>query len=317
MRENDPTTRPASPPRGLLLRGAAVAAVLASALTGCLGSGGGASGGAQTDGPALGLSTREEAADAGLPRGQGAFRSGGSTSTQAATLLSRAVIQRATLTVRAGNVGAALVHVRTIADGVQGVLADEHTVTNRRGEPRHSTLTLRVPADAFSAVLKDLAGLGRLASQQISSEDVSTQLVDVEARIISAERTIKRLRELLDAADDFSDILSLEGELARREADLASLTAQQAYLEDQTALSTIQLTLLPRLAPRPEPDEEPTGFVAGLQVGWDALVGLVTVLLTALGVLVPLLVLLLPAGLLAWWLLRRLQRRQPAQPPAT
>ena len=112
-------------------------------------------------------------------------------------------------------------------------------------------------------------------------------------------------------------MLSLESELARREADLASLKAQQAYLEDQTSLSTIQLTLL-RPLPKPQPpDGENTGFVGGLTVGWDALVGLVTVLLTAFGVLVPLLLLLLPAGLIAWWLLRRVVRRQPAaSPPA-
>nr|MDQ4008587.1 DUF4349 domain-containing protein [Actinomycetota bacterium] len=242
------------------------------------------------------------------------------TAAQAATLLSRDVIQRASIAVRSRNVGGALVEVHTIVEGAQGIVADEHTVTGRHGDPRRSTLTLRVPADAFSVVLRDLGGLGKLASKQVSTEDVSTELVDVEARIISAERTIKRVRDLLDAADDFSDILSLEGELARREADLASLQAQQTYLEDQTALSTIQMSLLPRLERRAEPEEEPAGFLAGLHTGWDALVGLVTVLLTVLGVLLPLLVVLVPVGALVWWAVRRVARRrplQPAQPPAT
>ncbi|MDQ4085431.1 MAG: DUF4349 domain-containing protein [Actinomycetota bacterium] len=302
------------------LAAALLGAVVAATLAGCTGSGG-AEGDGSAGQRALGAVADESAADGAFDQGDfGTFRPrGGSTSSgptaAQVTLLSRDLIQRATLTVRARDVGGALVRVRTIVEGVQGVLADEHTVTNRRGEPRHSTLTLRVPADAFATVLDDLSGLGRAVSQQVSTEDVSTELVDVEARIISAERTIKRVRELLDAADDFSDILSLEGELARREADLASLTAQQDYLEDQTSLSTIQLTLLPPLTPQPPAEDEPAGFVAGLHVGWDALVGLVTVLLTALGVLLPLLVVLLPAGALAWWGLRRAVRRPPAPQP--
>jgi hypothetical protein len=292
----------------------AATALMALVLAGCTGGNESGEGGAsegQAARPAL-----ESAADAASPdglavRGSRGYASSGSTTAQV-TLLGRDVIQRATLRVRARDVGGALVRVRTIVEGVQGIVADEHTVTTRRGEPRHSTLTLRVPADAFSAVLEDLGGLGRLASQQVSTEDVSTELVDVEARIISAERTIERVRELLDAADDFGDILSLEGELARREADLASRKAQQAYLEDQTTLSTIQLSLLPALTAQPQPDDETAGFVAGLQTGWDALLGLLTVLLTALGVLLPLLLVLLPVGALAWWGLRRTVRRQPA-----
>jgi Domain of unknown function (DUF4349) len=236
-------------------------------------------------------------------------------------LLTRAVIQHAVLTVYAQDVGNALFRVRGLVAGAQGYVADEQTETGRRGRPRRSTLTLRVPADAFEPVLGDLSNLGRLGSQQVSTQDVSTQLVDVEARIVSAERTLDRIRELLESADDFSDVLSLEGELARREADLASLQAQQAYLKDQTSLSTITLTLLPTPQPPPQkPDDEPAGFVHGLRVGWDALAGLVTVLLTALGVLVPLLALLVPAAVLLWWGLRRAReaarRRQPAQPPA-
>jgi hypothetical protein len=155
-----------------------------------------------------------------------------------------------------------------------------------------------------------------VTTQEVSTEDVSVEVVDVEARILSAERTLERIRELLDRATDFSDVLSLEAELARREADLASLKAQQAYLEDQTSLSTIVLSLLPKkAAPQPQPDDEPAGFVAGLDTGWDALVALVTVVLTALGVVVPLLLVLAPAGLLAWWGVRR-ARRQPWRQPA-
>lgn len=282
---------------------AAVALVLALAvLTGCSWPGG---------------SSRGDAGDTGAGQSRPhADTSAPAETAPAAELLGRDVIQRAALRLHARDVGAARDRVRVIVADAQGVIADERTRSGRRGDARRSTLTLRVPAAAFETVVRDLARLGRLASQRVTSEDVSTQVVDVEARVLSAERTLRRIRELLQAADDFSDVLSLESELARREAELASLKAQQAYLEDQTALSTITLTLLP-----PEPrqvgtDGEPAGFVGGLTVGWDALVTLLSVLLTALGVLVPLLLLVVPVALVAWWAVRRAVDRRPAQPPA-
>jgi hypothetical protein len=260
--------------------------------------------------------------DAMTPEFGGDGRAVGTTT--AGTLLDRDVIQRATLSVRSRDLASALQQVRAIVAGAQGVVADEATLTRRDGEPRRSSLTLRVPADAFDSTLADLAGLGRVAVQRVSTEDVSTEVVDVEARIVSAERTLRRIRQLLDEADSFADVLSLESELARREADLASLQAQQAYLQDQTSLSTISLTLLPPRPEREPADTDPAGFVAGLQVGWDALAGLVTVLLTALGVVVPLLLVLVPLAALVWWPLRRLVRRgagapaaEPGQPPVS
>lgn len=238
--------------------------------------------------------------------------------TDAGTLLGRDVIRHATMTVRTRHVGTALAEVRTTVGAAGGVVADERTRTSRDGRPTTSVLTLRVPADAFTDVLGDLAGLGRVVAQRVDSEDVSTQVVDVDARIASAERTLDRLRDLVGQADDLGDVLSLESELARREAELASLKAQQRYLDDQTALSTVDLTLR-RPAAAAAADDEPAGFVAGMALGWDALSGVTATVLTALGVLVPLLVLLVPAGALLYWGTRRLGRmgrRAAAQPPA-
>jgi len=299
----------------------AALALLAASVAGCTGEGGqqsressavaGAGAGPAAPVPAAadsqGFRTRRNLARVGNDAVNAA--------TQPTPLLSRDLIQRASLTVRTERVGQALQQVRVIVAGVQGVVADELTETGRGGEPRRSNLTLRVPADAFDAVLADLGRLGRVGSKQVTTQNVSSQVVDVRARVLSAERTLQRIRELLEQADDFSDVLSLESELARREADLSSLKAQQAYLADQTALSTITLTLLqpPPPVAKPPVDDQPAGFVGGLRVGWDALVGLVTVVLTALGVLVPLLLVLAPAAGLAWWGLRRLPRRQTTE----
>jgi hypothetical protein len=302
-----------------LLQGTAALVLLAASVAACSGVGGEgqASETVSSDGAAGQVPAADDAFEAQPSTTQGELARVGRNAAQAAPLLSRDLIQRASLTVRTERVGEALQRVRVIVASVQGVVADELTETGRGGEPRRSSLTLRVPANAFDPVLSDLGELGRVGSKQVTTQDVSTQVVDVEARVLSAERTLRRIRQLLDQADDFSDVLSLESELARREADLASLKAQQAYLTDQTARSTITLTLLqPAPVVHPPADNQPAGFVDGLRVGWDTLAGLVTVVLTALGVLVPLLLVLVPVGALAWWGVRRLPRRQATESSA-
>ena len=71
-------------------------------------------------------------------------------------------------------------------------------------------------------------------------------------------------------------MIRLESEIARREANLASLQAQQRYLDDQTSLSTIarhdaRARRRGAAAAKDDPLED-AGFLTGLQNGWNALV---------------------------------------------
>ncbi|QOC93699.1 DUF4349 domain-containing protein [Micromonospora craniellae] len=174
-------------------------------------------------------------------------------------------------------------------------------------------LTLRVPADRFYPVVEELAGLGRQERRQIDTEDVTEETVDLDARIITQRARVESARRLLDRADSISDLISLENELARREADLASLEAKKRRLADLTALSTITVTLVgPDVSTADE--EREIGFLAGLSGGWTVFLASMTVLLTVLGAVLPwLLVLGVPLGAL-WWLSRRRRRRVRPEP---
>ena len=88
-----------------------------------------------------------------------------------------------------------------------------------------------------------LARIGKVEHQSRKSEDVTTQVLDNDARVRAAERAIRQIEVLLGRADALRDIIAIESDLARRQADLDSLKSQQAWLEDQTSLSTINVQL--------------------------------------------------------------------------
>jgi len=174
-----------------------------------------------------------------------------------------------------------------------------------------STTTLRVDNDEVDALIRDLSVLGAVEASYRTSEDVSAQVADVDARLRTAEASLSRVRTLMTKAVTIADVVTLEAELSRRQADLESLQAQQRVLADQTAQATVTVRLIDEQAPAPA--EESTGFVAGLTSGWDAFTGAMVVALTVLGALTPFLLVLVPLGLLALWLVRR-NRRAAATP---
>jgi len=176
-----------------------------------------------------------------------------------------------------------------------------------------ATLTLRIPAEKFTETLDRIRHLGTEQNRNVSTEDVTAQVIDLAARIQSQQASVDRVRALLARAQSISDITSIESELARREGDLESLKAQQSRLADLTALSTIAVTLLGPDAAAPKPQPADTGFLAGLKAGWRAFTGSVRVLLTVIGALLPFALLIgVPAGLV-WYGMRRRRRIQPAR----
>lgn len=310
-------TRPAAQPhrsgrrRALLAIGAAGA--LAVLLAAC-------SGGADTAGsdagarPAAGDLAAPEAAPGGVV-GEDAAKAAEPTGADAsAVVVDRSIIRTASVTIQAAAVRSAADRARAIAAAAGGAVTSEQTTIDPVDEDRSlATLVLRVPADRLDAVLTDLAELGDLRDQTQSAVDVTGEVVDLEARIATQRASIERVRLLLSKAESIGDVVIIESELTRREADLEALLSRQAALADQTAQSTVTLVVLGPDAAAPE---EEAGFLAGLRAGWDAFVAASTALLTGLGAVLPFAVLALALGLplVAWW--RRHESRKRARTEA-
>lgn len=150
-------------------------------------------------------------------------------------------------------------------------------------------LELRIPADQLTAVLDRLRELGTADEVVLSTSDVTVQVQDLDARINALRSSIERLSALIAQAKDIDDLIALEGEISNRQAELESLEAQQRYLADQVAMSTISLYLRSDAA---APPKNPDTFWSGLAAGWDGFVGFWAGLLVVLGVLLPWIVLL-------------------------
>lgn len=210
------------------------------------------------------------------------------------------------LTVAVDNVPAAEERVKAIAIAHRGGVTAEDTQSIGGGS--RSTLTVRLPNAGVDETEHAIAALGTRLSITRATSDVTDEVVDVTSRVESARKSLSRVQALYDRATKLSDIVSLEGEVARRAADLDSLLQRQHTLSGLTSLATVTVTLLPPTTAAPT-QVKAHGFVGGFRSGANGLGATAAVVLLVIGAVLPFaLVLALVAAPLAWLVRRRLHR---------
>jgi len=308
-------------PRSSLRRVAPpVALVLGLLLAACSGGVDTASGG--SDGSAAGAVPEPSGLDREDLRDLGGRDLGGVTGGEARTAgrtapLAREVIMTGEATLQAEDVAGLRDDVGRLVDRFGGYVSTERSFDDEKGRLVEDRLVLRVPSSRFDQLMAEFEEVATVLDAKTDSDDVTTEVIDVDSRVRTAEVSLDRLRSFLRRSNDVNALIRLESEMAEREADLASLRAQQDYLEDQTSLATLRLTL--QRPPDGEPGDDPGdgGFLAGLAGGWDALQGSLLLAATVLGAVLPFALVGALVGVPVLLALRSSRRRRPAAAPAT
>jgi hypothetical protein len=174
-----------------------------------------------------------------------------------------------------------------------------------------SSLSLRVPSAELTAVLAELSRLAAGAlSERITADDVSDEVVDLEARLRNQRRLEEQLLTLLQSARDVEAALKVHHELSAARGEIERLEGQRTFLERTVSFATIELSLseLPVA-------QVSTGFPGDslARAEHDAVrlgQGIVTGVIRLCGVLLPVALLIVLPSLAALWLLHRWSLRR-------
>ena len=308
-----------------------VGAMTALLLSGC----GGGSGTASSGGAVSAIApARDSAGLKSAPQGQTAGGAPGNA--VAAVKPGTAVVsigpklnKSASLDLQVNDIAAAAARVRSIATGLAALVLSEQIGKGSPGDPRplagngqpskdsgdlggFGTLTLSVPADKLDSALDQLAlaKIGTVLARTTSSQDVTSRYVDTESRLKTMGASVERVRALMAQAKDLGEVVALESEMSRREADLESLQSQLDALKTSVERSTLAVSLSTpgnELGPN-------NGFLSGLRSGWGAFTASAKGLLTGVGAVLPFAVLLALVGAPLWGWRRR---RRPGLTPRT
>lgn len=240
-------------------------------------------------------------------------------------LANRSVIYTADITVRAANIKTAVAAVENLVSKRGGVVYSEQVDLTPK-DPQNpgdasATVTLKVPPGELANTLDAVSHVGTEISRTENADDVTSKVVDVNARINAAKTSIARLTDLLSHTGNVADLLNVENELSQRDADLESLEQQQKALAAQTSQATITVHLqaTPPVAKVVEKPKKTHvfGFLRGLRGGWHAFTATVSAIATAIGALLPFLIVLAIVAIAVLFGRRRFAHSRRGGEPAT
>jgi hypothetical protein len=152
----------------------------------------------------------------------------------------------------------------SVVTGAGGFVAHSD-VTSGGGQPPSAYLTLRIPNSDFPSALAQIRRLGRITSLETSGQDVTSQYVDLKARIAALQATRAQYLTIMAKATSIGDILAVQNQLSDVQTQLEELQGQLSVLDDQTTYATLSVNVFEGAVPGP-PRPRPA---TGLAHAWD------------------------------------------------
>jgi hypothetical protein len=159
-----------------------------------------------------------------------------------ASLADQKIIKTGEISIEVPDVATALGRVRAMAIDLDGYVGGSQSGT----EEEAATLTLRIPADQFDEALRRLHELdGDVVAEATREDDVTSTVVDLEARMTNLQASEAQYRALLAKAVKVEDILAVQLRLDDVRGQIEQLQAQHKELTGLADLSTLTVTLIP------------------------------------------------------------------------
>jgi len=197
-------------------------------------------------------------------------------------------------------------------------------------EVPRASVTIRVPAEQMDEAMRRIREQSNQdpLSENINSQDVTSEYVDLQSRLKNLEAAEAELTEIMEEAQKTEDVLAVYNQLVSIREQIEVIKGQIKYYDESAALSAISVELIADEAVQPIEigGWQPQGvlknaveaLLRSLQFLVNALIWIVIYVLPVLAILF--LIFVLPPLLLfrAW---RRRQKskaaqKQPPTPPA-
>jgi hypothetical protein len=179
----------------------------------------------------------------------------------------RKLIKNGTLSFETNDIEKTRKEIEKVYQEFNGYLASENHFNY--GERLQHEQEIRIPSQNFDSFIQKIEKLGtKIENRHISTQDVTEEFVDVEARLKAKKDLEARYLDLLKLAKTVEEMLSIESQLGNVRAEIESMEGRLNFLNNQVAFSTIKISYY-----------ELTGvdfgfaskFVHSIKNGWDNL----------------------------------------------
>ncbi|MFF2446016.1 DUF4349 domain-containing protein [Neobacillus sp. NPDC058068] len=159
------------------------------------------------------------------------------------TVSNKMVIYQADLALRVKKFNQTLQSLEEKALKYGGYIA-ESNVTKEGKEQVSGSIKIRIPQNHFQDFLHEAEGqAAEVLQRTITGQDVTEEYVDLESRLKSKRVVEERLLTFMKGAAKTEDLLKISADLAAVQEEIETIEGKMKFLENQTSLSTVNITL--------------------------------------------------------------------------
>lgn len=191
----------------------------------------------------------EDSADSGLPQA-GAGESGAVANTLSAVTQEESVklIWRADLSMETLEFDKTLSQINALIEEQKGFVESSSSSGGSDAQGNYinksAYLTARIPANQLNLFLSKLNGFGSITSQNLSSENISLQYADTQARKEALQTEYDKLIDLMAKAENIDTVIALEARLSEVRLQLDSLSSQLRAYDNLVDYATVELNIM-------------------------------------------------------------------------
>ena len=150
------------------------------------------------------------------------------------------IVYTGTMNLEVSDLRASVDQATVLISSLGGHIAASHE-ENAAGR-QDATVTFRIPAPNWTAALNGLRALGqKVLAEDTDAEDVTAQVIDLDARIANLQASETALQAIMARATTITDVLKVQQELTSVRGNIESMTAQRDNLANQAALGTLKV----------------------------------------------------------------------------
>jgi len=235
----------------------------------------------------------------------------------------RKIIRNADITIEVDSTTDAQNAVTSIAESHGGFVVTSEAKQRENIDPGKRTLDIRlvvrIPANRFGPALNEIKKLAtNLPESNVTGQDVTGEFIDLDARIKTQKALEGQFLEIMKQASSVEDALEVQRQIAGVRTDIEKLEGRRRFLENRSSLSTITINIQsPKIIA-----VNPTGFGRSVRDAVSDSLELASEMLLFFVrfaiLMVPIFVfILLPAGLMLRYAMRRAKRIRLAEALAT
>jgi len=176
---------------------------------------------------------------------------------------------------------------------------------------RHASVVARVPSQKLDAFLDSLAANGTVISKNVSSSDVTDEMIETGSRKEALKNEETALLAILEKAKNVEEIITVQDRLSWVRAELQSYSQKLQSLQNQVKYSTVNIDVreVNRITTPTQKFSAlaSSGFLGSLR---DIGSGLRNFALWFIGAIPYLVMLAIPAAVLIWFLHHRRKNKQ-------